>query len=196
MSGVNSWSGCVGELGCIGREHTQPPHSLTPFKAMTFKAFAAAALLAGGATLSIAAPAAHAQNFGIYGACDSGSVSISGNGGGFNASGRDCAAARDWQSKENARDRQHATQGQLIGLGGNLITGLIMNAQNRQAQPQAQPVQQAAAPTVTELELMRQQQEIELLKLKLQLAQQQNGSTYTNASVMQPMGGYVMVPAR
>jgi hypothetical protein len=161
---------------------------------MTFKAFAAAALLAGGATLSIAAPAAHAQNFGIYGACDSGSVSISGNGGGFNASGRDCAAARDWQSKENARDRQHATQGQLIGLGGNLITGLIMNAQNRQSQPQ--PVQQAAAPSATELELMRQQQEIELLKLKLQLAQQQNGSTYTNASVMQPMGGYVMVPAR
>ncbi len=57
-------------------------------------------------------------------------------------------------------------------------------------------MQQAAAPSATELELMRQQQEIELLKLKLQMAQQQNGSTYTNASVMQPMGGYVMVPAR
>jgi hypothetical protein len=161
---------------------------------MTLKAFAAAALLAGGAIMSIATPAAHAQNFGVYGPCGSGSVSISGNGGGFNASGRDCKAARDWQSKENARDRQHATQGQLIGLGGNLITGLIMKAQNRQPQPQ--PVQQAAAPSATKLELMRQQQEIELLKLKLQLAQQQSGSTYTNASVIQPMGGYVMVSAR
>ncbi|MBV2352418.1 hypothetical protein KUL97_11940 [Synechococcus sp. HK05] len=163
---------------------------------MTLKASAAAALLAGAATLSIAAPAAHAQNFGIYGACDSGSVNISGNGGGFNASGRDCTAARDWQSKENARDRQHVTQDQLIGLGGNLTTGLIMNAQNRQPQVQPQPLWQVAAPSTTELELMRQQQEIELLKLKLQLAYQQNGSTYTNASVMQPMGGYVMVPAR
>ena len=169
---------------------------------MTLQSFAAAALVAGGTALSIAAPAAHAQNFGIYGACDSGSVSISGNGGHFDAAGRDCAAARDWQSKENARDRQHATQGQLIGLGGNLITGLIMNAQNRQSQ--LQPAQQVAAPSATELELMRQQQEIELLKLKLQLAQQQGGNTYTNASVLQPVqpmpgypqGGYVMVPAR
>jgi hypothetical protein len=171
---------------------------------MTLQSFAAAALVAGGTALSIAAPAAHAQNFGVYGACDSGSVSISGNGGRFDAAGRDCAAARDWQSKENARDRQRATQGQLIGLGGNLLTGLIMNAQNRQAQPQPQQVQQAAAPSATELELMRQQQEIELLKLKLQLAQQQGGNTYTNASVLQPVqpmpgypqGGYVMVPAR
>ena len=158
---------------------------------MSIKTFAAAALLAGSTSVSAMAPAAHAQNFGVYGACDSGQVELGGLagdpgfggvlGGGFKAAGRDCRDARNWQSQENDRDRTHATQTQLIGLGGNLLTGLIVNGQARQAQ-------QPAPLSAVELELQHQQQEIELLKLKLQLAQQQAGQGAAGQVIVFPQG--------
>ena len=157
---------------------------------MSFKAFAAAALLAGTASASLAAPAAHASDFGFYGACDSYDVGGSIWGGDIAArvAGRDCRDARTWKSNENALDRSHSTQTQLIGLGGNLITGLILNSQQKQAEPQR------STPSEAELAILRQQQEIEILKLQLQL-QQQNGSYGAGVNVqnVQPMPGYPQV---
>ena len=159
---------------------------------MSFKAFAAAALLAGTASASLAAPDAHASDFGIYGACDSYDIGAAHLGAGIagRIAGRDCRDARDWKSNENALDRNHATQSQLIGLGGNLITGLILNSQNQNREPER------TSPSEAELAILRQQQEIELLKLKLQLQQQQAGAYGAGVNVqnVQPMPGYPQSP--
>lgn len=162
---------------------------------MSFKAFAAAALLAGTASASLAAPAAHASDFGFYGACDSYDVSGADQRFGFEArlAGRDCRDARTWKSNENALDRNHATQTQLIGFGGNLLTGLILNSQNQNREPQRSATSEA------ELAIMRQQQEIELLKLQLQMQQRQaaNYGPYgagINVQNVQPMPGYPQSP--
>ncbi len=82
----------------------------------------------------------------------------------FTAGGRDCSDARKWASKEASRNRRHETQSQLLDLGGNLVTGLILNSQQQKQQPAA-----PAGPSEAELALMKQQQELELLKLQLKL---------------------------
>ena len=144
---------------------------------MKFNALALSSLLVAAPVLSVAAPAANAQNFipnagGIHGLCDSSSgyrhtnvlnVITKKTGG----SRRDCRAARDWASREGARNRNHDRNSQFIDIGGNLLTGLILNSQQRQAQPDNSSSREA------ELALMKQQQEIELLKLQLQAQQAQ-----------------------
>ncbi|MFZ9781572.1 MAG: hypothetical protein ACO3DY_06920 [Candidatus Nanopelagicaceae bacterium] len=156
---------------------------------MSFKAFAAAALLAGTASASLAAPDAHAQVFtpdagGFYGLCDSSSSSL------LFQSSRNCQAARDYAAQEGARNREHARTSQFIELGGNLITGLILNSQNQNREPER------TSPSEAELAILRQQQEIELLKLKLQLQQQQAGAYGAGVNVqnVQPMPGYPQSP--
>ena len=144
-------------------------------------------------SVSLAAPAAHASDFGIYGACDSIDISETWNGAGARIAGRDCRDARTWKSNENALDRNHATQTQLIGFGGNLLTGLILNSQNQNREPQRSATSEA------ELAIMRQQQEIELLKLQLQMQQRQtaNYGPYgagINVQNVQPMPGYPQSP--
>ena len=145
---------------------------------MKFNALALSSLLVAAPVLSLAAPAANAQNFtpnagGIHGLCDSSSgyrhsnflnVITKKTGG----SRRDCRAARDWASREGERNRRHDRNSQFIDIGGNLLTGLILNSQQRQAQPPAPSTSMKA-----EMALMKQQQEIELLKLQLQAQQAQ-----------------------
>ena len=152
---------------------------------MKFNALALSSLLVAAPVLSLAAPAANAQNFtpnagGIHGLCDSSSgyrhnkfFGISKKIGG---SRRNCKAARDWASREAERNRNHDRTSQYIGIGGNLLTGLILNSQQRQAQPDNSSSREA------ELALMKQQQEIELLKLQLQ-AQQAQQAQYRGASI-------------
>ena len=161
---------------------------------MAFNSFTAASLALGASVISLAAPAARADvydSFGFYGNCDSGSVAVRGPNGEVKAGGRDCRKARKWASKEASRNRRHETQSQLVGLGGNLVTGLILNSQQQKQQP-AEP----AGPSEAELALMKQQQEIELLKLQLQLQAQQArpvygapaNVNYVNAYPQPPMG--------
>ena len=141
---------------------------------MKFNALALSSLLVAAPVLSVAAPAANAQNFtpnagGIHGLCDSSSgyrhnkfFGISKKIGG---SRRDCRAARDWASREGERNRNHDRTSQYIGIGGDLLTGLILKGQQRQAKPDNSSSREA------ELALMKQQQEIELLKMQLQAQQ-------------------------
>ena len=141
---------------------------------MQFNALALSSLLVAAPVLSVAAPAANAQNFtpnagGIHGLCDSSSgyrhnkfFGISKKIGG---SRRNCKAARDWASREAERNRNHDRTSQYIGIGGDLLTGLILKGQQRQAQPDNSSSREA------ELALMKQQQEIELLKMQLQAQQ-------------------------
>ena len=127
----------------------------------SIKTIAAASLAAGLSLLSFSGNAAQANpfnTFGEAGGCDSFAM----------GGGRSCEDHREWASDEARRDRRHATQSQLIGLGGGLIGHIINNSQQRQQQ-------QATRPSA-ELALIQQQQEIELLKMKLQLQQQQQGS--------------------
>ena len=171
---------------------------LKPFITMTFTTTITAASLALGASvISLAAPAARADvydSFGIYGNCDSGAVSIRKvNGASVKAGGRDCRDARRWASKEASRNRSHNTQTQLIGLGGNLVTGLIFNAQ-QQRQQQPAPAPAAHAPSATELALIKQQHEIELLKLKLQLQAQQAQPAHGASTKVVYMPGYPQPP--
>ena len=96
---------------------------------MKLNALALSSLLISAPVLSLAAPAANAQNFtpnagGIHGLCDSSSgyrhkkfFGISKKTGG---SRRDCRAARDWASLEGERNRNHDRNSQFIGIGGNL----------------------------------------------------------------------------
>ena len=150
-------------------------------------ATAAVSITAGATVLALSGPAAKADvydSFGLQGGCDS--VSLFGGGNGFIGGGsvRDCEKHREWAAQEARRNRQHQTQGQLIGIGGNIITGLINNSQNRNQS------------SSTELALRQQQQEIELLKLQLQQQQQQAAygvQTVGNyGPVMQP--GYPQAP--
>ena len=141
---------------------------------MKLNALALSSLLISAPVLSLAAPAANAQNFtpnagGIHGLCDSSSgyrhtkswIGSRKAGG----SRRDCRAARDWASREAERNRNHDRNSQFIGIGGDLLTGLILNSQQRQAQPAPSTSMKA------EMALMKQQQEIELLKMQLQAQQ-------------------------
>ena len=145
---------------------------------MKLNALALSSLLISAPVLSLAAPAANAQNFtpnagGIHGLCDSSSgyrhtkswIGSRKAGG----SRRDCRAARDWASREGERNRNHDRNSQFIGIGGNLITGLILNSQKQQQQREAQPANSSSLKA--ELALMKQQQEIEQLKMQLQAQQ-------------------------
>ena len=114
---------------------------------MKFNALALSSLLISAPVLSLTAPAANAQNFtpnagGIHGLCDSSSGYKHTNVLGIvtkkiGGSRRDCRDARKWASREGARNRRHDRNSQLIGIGGDLLTGLILNSQQRQAQPPA-----------------------------------------------------------
>ena len=145
---------------------------------MKLNALALSSLLISAPVLSLAAPAANAQNFtpnagGIHGLCDSSSgykhTKFFGIGKKVGGSRRDCRAARDWASREGERNRNHDRNSQFIGIGGNLITGLILNSQQQQQQREAQPANSSSLKA--ELALMKQQQEIELLKMQLQAQQ-------------------------
>ena len=168
---------------CVHAQETgQSPHTFNPMTSIKSLATAAASVAAGATVLAFSGPAANANTFGLQGGCDSSSVTAWGNGAGINVDQRDCDDHRDWLSKEARLDRRHQTQGQLIGIGGNILTGLINNSQNRQQSSSA------------ELALQRQQQEIELLKLQLQLQQQQQQQA---AYGVQNVGNYgpVVQPA-
>ena len=145
---------------------------------MKLNALALSSLLISAPVLSLAAPAANAQNFtpnagGIHGLCDSSSgykhTKFFGIGKKVGGSRRDCRAARDWASREGERNRNHDRNSQFIGIGGNLITGLILNSQQQQQQREAQPANSSSLKA--ELALMKQQQEIEQLKMQLQAQQ-------------------------
>ena len=162
---------------------------------MATNSFTAASLALGAAVISLAAPAARADvydSFGFHGNCDSGSVALRGPNGEVEAGGRDCRKARKWASKEASRNRRHETQAQLLGLGGNLVTGLILNSQQQQQQQQQEP--QPVGPSEAELALMKQQQEIELLKLQLQLQAQQARPVYGAPTNVNYVTGYPQPP--
>jgi len=146
------------------------PH--TPSFTMTAFNLAAASLAVGASLISFTAPAARADvydSFGIQGGCNSGSFSMRDGNRGMKVRGRDCSQHQKWVSKEAARNRDHETQTQLIGLGGNLITGLVLGNQTSPQPPSPEPT----AHQEVELALLKQQQQIELLKLQLQMQQQQ-----------------------
>ena len=160
---------------------------------MSFNAFTAASLALSASVISLVAPAARADvydSFGIYGNCDSGAVAVRGpNGEALEAGGRDCRKARKWASKEAARNRRHETQSQLLGLGGNLVTGLILNSQQ-----QKQQAPEPAGPSEAERALIKQQQELELLKLQLQLQAQQARPVYGTPKTVNYAPGYPQPP--
>lgn len=159
---------------------------------MSFNSFTAASLALSASVISLVAPAARADvydSFGFYGNCDSSSLALRGPDGSLEAGGRDCRDARKWASKEASRNRRHETQSQLIGLGGNLVTGLILNSQQQKQQP-AEP----AGPSEAELALMKQQQELELLKLQLQLQAQQTRPVYGAPATVNYVPGYPQPP--
>ena len=160
---------------------------------MAFNSFTAASLSLGAAVISLAAPAARADvydSFGFYGNCDSGSAAVRGpNGEALAVGGRDCRKARKWASKEASRNRRHETQSQLLGFGGNLVTGLILNSQQ-----QKQQAPEPAGPSEAELALIKQQQELELLKLQLQLQAQQARPVYGATTTVNYVPGYPQPP--
>ena len=76
-----------------------------------------------------------------------------------------------------------------LGLGGNLVTELILNSQQQKQQPAA-----PAGPPEAELALMKQQQELELLKLQLQLQAQQARPLYGAPATVNYVPGYPQPP--
>ena len=153
-------------------------------KTMTSLRLAAASIAAGASLLSFSTPDAHAQSFvadifGDKGACQEGFVIGPGGAGG----GRDCTGALDVVQEEAAKDRRHDRNSQLIDLGGNLVTGLILNSQNQKAE-------QSSGPSDAELALIKQQHELELLKLQLQLQAQQARPVYGAPATVNYAPGY------
>ena len=155
---------------------------------MSFKTITTSSLAIGALALSLASPDAHAQSFvkdifGDKGACDEGFVVLPGVAGG----GRDCSEALDVVQEEAANDRRHDRNSQLIGLGGNLVTGLILNHQQQKAE-------ESAGPSEAELALIKQQHELELLKLQLQLQAQQARPVYGAPTTVNYVPGYPQPP--
>ena len=156
---------------------------------MTSLRLAAASIAAGASLLSFTAPGdAHAQSFvpdifGDKGACNEGFVLTPG----FGAGGRDCDDAIDFARDEASKDRRHDRNSQLIGLGGNLVTGLILNSQKQKAA-------ESAGPSAAELALIKQQHELELMKLQLQLQAQQARPVYGTPATVNYVPGYPQPP--
>ena len=155
---------------------------------MTSLRLAAASIAAGASLLSFSTPDAHAQSFvadifGDKGACQEGW----GIGPGGAAGGRDCSKALDVVQEEASKDRRHDRNSQLIGLGGNLVTGLILNHQQQKAE-------ESAGPSAAELALIQQQHELELLKLQLQLQAQQARPVYGAPATVNYVPGYPQPP--
>jgi len=155
---------------------------------MSFKTITTSSLAVGALALSLAPTSAHAQSFvapifGDQGACNSGFVVD----GGFGAGGRDCSNAIDFAREEASKDRRHDRNSQLIGLGGNLVTGLILNSQKQKAA-------ESAGPSAAELALIKQQHELELMKLQLQLQAQQARPVYGTPATVNYVPGYPQPP--
>ena len=155
---------------------------------MSFKTITTSSLAIGALALSLAPADAHAQSFvkdifGDKGACDEGFVVLPGVAGG----GRDCSEALDVVQEEASKDRRHDRNSQLIGLGGNLITGLILNSQNQKAE-------NSSGPSDAELALIKQQHELELLKLQMQLQAQQARPVYGAPTTVDYVPGYPQPP--
>ena len=145
-------------------------------------------IAAGSSLLCFIAPGVRAQSFvapifGDQGACNSGFVVD----GGFGAGGRDCSNAIDFAREEASKDRRHDRNSQLIGLGGNLVTGLILNSQKQKAA-------ESAGPSAAELALIKQQHELELMKLQLQLQAQQARPVYGTPATVNYVPGYPQPP--
>ena len=155
---------------------------------MSFKTITTSSLAIGALALTLAPADAHAQSFvkdifGDKGACDEGFVAFPGVAGG----GRDCSKALDVVQEEASKDRRHDRNSQLIGLGGNLVTGLILNHQQQKAE-------ESAGPSAAELALIQQQHELELLKLQLQLQAQQARPVYGAPATVNYVPGYPQPP--
>tara|TARA_X000000368_G_scaffold224308_1_gene177065 strand:- start:39 stop:566 length:528 start_codon:yes stop_codon:yes gene_type:complete len=155
---------------------------------MSFKTITTSSLAIGALALTLAPADAHAQSFvkdifGDKGACDEGFVVLPGVAGG----GRDCSEALDVVQEEASKDRRHDRNSQLIGLGGNLVTSLILNSQNQKAE-------ESAGPSAAELALIQQQHELELLKLQLQLQAQQARPVYGAPATVNYVPGYPQPP--
>ena len=151
---------------------------------MSFKTITTSSLAVGAIALSLAPVNAHAQSFvadifGDKGACQEGFVIGPGGAGG----GRDCTGALDVVQEEAAKDRRHDRNSQLIDLGGNLVSGLILNSQNQKAE-------KSSGPSDAELALIKQQHELELLKLQLQLQAQQARPVYGAPATVNYAPGY------
>ena len=154
-------------------------------KTMTSLRLAAASIAAGASLLSFSTPDAHAQSFvadifGDKGACQEAWKVDPFKGA---AGGRDCTGALDVVQEEAAKDRRHDRNSQLIDLGGNLVSGLILNSQNQKAE-------KSSGPSDAELALIKQQHELELLKLQLQLQAQQARPVYGAPATVNYAPGY------
>jgi len=152
---------------------------------MSFKTITTSSLAVGAIALSLAPVNAHAQSFvadifGDKGACQEAWQVDPRKGA---AGGRDCTGALDVVQEEAAKDRRHDRNSQLIGLGGNLFTGLILNSQNQKAE-------KSSGPSDAELALIKQQHELELLKLQLQIQAQQARPVYGAPATVNYAPGY------
>ena len=155
---------------------------------MSLKTITTSTLAVGAIALSLAPSDAHAQTFvkdifGDKGACNEGFVAFPGVVGG----GRDCSEALDVVQEEAAKARRHDRNSQLIGLGGNLVTGLILNSQNQKAE-------KSSGSSDAELALIKQQHELELLKLQMQLQAQQARPVYGAPTTVNYVPGYPQPP--
>ena len=156
---------------------------------MSFKTITTTSLAVGASLLSFSTPDAHAQSFvadifGDKGACQEAWQVDPRKGA---RGGRDCSKALDVVQEEASKDRRHDRNSQLIGLGGNLVTGLILNHQQQKAE-------ESAGPSAAELALIQQQHELELLKLQLQLQAQQARPVYGAPATVNYVPGYPQPP--
>ena len=152
---------------------------------MSFKTITTTSLAVGASLLSFSTPDAHAQSFvadifGDKGACQEAWQVDPRKGA---RGGRDCSKALDVVQEEASKDRRHDRNSQLIDLGGNLVSGLILNSQNQKAE-------KSSGPSDAELALIKQQHELELLKLQLQLQAQQARPVYGAPATVNYAPGY------